>query len=105
MEDVEAAWQNCETLRNAYVKKTYDGSRGGVKLTEGNLCCPVFKNYFHSLFFLDLPVEKVLDGIEVLPVPPVHVSSGTRGSDAGVEASTSTMQGDGEQLRKRPRQD
>jgi hypothetical protein len=65
MEEIEVAWQNCETKRDKYVKKTYDVTRGGAKLSKGNLYCPVFKNHFHKLFFLDLPVDDVLEGVHV----------------------------------------
>jgi hypothetical protein len=100
MEEMEAAWQNCETLRDGYVKNIYDTTRGGQKLSKGNLYCPVFKDHFHALFFLDLPVEAVLAGIDV---PPVRAEA--RESDGGVAGSTSTFQADGERVQKRQRQE
>jgi hypothetical protein len=99
MVDVEVAWQNCETIRDAYVEGKRDGTRGGIKMTKGNLYCPVFKDHFHRLFFLDLPVERVLEGTEVSPL-----NTGAIDCDVGAEKSTSIMQANGERLRKRARQ-
>jgi hypothetical protein len=99
MVDVEVAWQNCETIRDAYVEGKRDGTRGGAKMTKGNLYCPVFKDHFHRLFFLDLPLERVLDGTEVSPV-----NTGARVCHGDEEKATSVMQTSGERLQKRARQ-
>lgn len=63
MEHIEVVWQNVETMRDAYVKKRYDPTRGGVRLSKGHLYCPVFKGMFHDIFFLDLPSNRVLSGV------------------------------------------
>lgn len=67
MQHIESVWQNVETMRDSYVKKMYDPTRGGQRLSKGHLYCPVFKDSFHALFFLDLPLNRVLSG-----VPDLH---------------------------------
>lgn len=60
MEDIETAWQNAESLRDKYVKHTYDPNTAGGKLSKGCLYCPVFEENYYSLYFLTLPVQKLL---------------------------------------------
>jgi hypothetical protein len=63
MVSIEMAWQNTESMRDKYVKKKYDPTRGGAHLSRGNLYCPVFRKHFHDMFFLDLDIAKVLRNI------------------------------------------
>jgi hypothetical protein len=81
MEDIEAVWQNCETMRTRYCSKQYDANRGGEKLSKGCLYCPVFKGHYHSLYFLDLPDTKVFANIDLPATELPSQSAG--GSNAG----------------------
>jgi hypothetical protein len=66
MVDMEMAWQNAESMRDAYCRKKYDPTRGGgQKMSKGNLYCPVFREHYHELFFLDLDWNKVVKSTSV----------------------------------------
>jgi hypothetical protein len=86
---VEMAWQNMESMRDKYVRKKYDPTRGGDRLSKGNLYCPVFRKSFHDIFFMDVDVDKVLRNVAV-PVDSVGASQtvacvgGASSSGAGV---------------------
>jgi hypothetical protein len=60
MVDVEKAWQNTESMRDAHCRRKYDPTRGGGRLSKGNLYYPVFRGLFHDIFFLELDINKVV---------------------------------------------
>ena len=45
-------WQNVESMRDKFVARKYDPTRGGARLSKGHLYSPVFKENYHNLFSL-----------------------------------------------------
>ena len=56
-------WQSVESMRYKFVARKYDPTRGGARLSKGHLYSPVFNEDYHNLFFIDLPLCKVLEGV------------------------------------------
>ena len=64
---MEELWEAVEQRGENYCNKTLDGPRGGVKLSKGNLYCPLFSDHYPHLYIFSLPMEKMFSDITPAP--------------------------------------